>query len=524
MKFPSFFAASALALAAAGASAQDLRIGIASQPSSMDPHYHLLTPNLQISRHIYDTLIAQDARQGLKPGLAESWRALDDKTWEFKLRKGIKFSNGQEFTADDVLFTFERAPNVPRSPASFGLYIKGKTLSKVDDHTIRMTTEAPAPLLPNDVSNVYIISAKAGRDATTEDYNAGKISIGTGPFKQADYVPGERITLVRNEGHWGPKPQWEKVTFRTITSDPTRVAALLAGDLDAIEAVPTPDVAQLKSNPKINVVSEVSNRVIYFHMDHFRDESPFIKARDGSAIKNPLRDKRVRQALSMALNRPAIVQRLMEGQALPAGQLLPDGYFGTSKNIKPTAFDLDGAKKLLAAAGYPNGFKMVMHGPAGRYTNDTKIIEAAAQMFTRLGIEVSVETLPPANFFTRASRGGAGDMPEFSFILVGWSTGTGENSSSIGPLMGTFDAKTGIGAANRGRYSNPAFDALLKQALATIDDEKRARILADATDMAMEDAAIIPLHYQISNWALKKGLTMTGRSDEYLDAAAIRKE
>lgn len=504
------------------AAAQELKIGLASEPSSVDPHYHVLTPNNMVNRHIYEALIGQDRKQALVPGLAESWKAVDDTTWEFKLRTNVRFHDGSQFTADDVIATFERAPNVPKSPSSFAHYIRGKTFEKVDSHTIRVKTATPAPLVPTDISQIYIIPASC-KTTTTEEFNAGKCAAGgTGPYRQVEFVPGDRLVLARNDAHWAGKPEWSKVTFRFVTSAPTRVAALLAGDVDLIENVPTADVARLKSDAKLSVVSEVSNRVIYFHMDHFRDISPFVTAKDGSQIKNPLRDKRVRQALSMAINRPAIVSRIMENEAIAAGQLLPDGFFGTSKKLKPTPFNLDAAKKLLAEAGYPNGFKLKMHGPNGRYLNDTKIIEAVAQMFARLGIDTDVETLPPANFFSRASQGAPGNLPEFSFILVGWSAGTGESSDSLKALLATFDSSKGMGATNRGRYSNPAFDAKVVEGLRTVDDARRNAIFAEAMEIGMEDVGLIPIHYQLNTWATKKGIIYEARSDEYTLAMSTR--
>ncbi len=516
--------ASALALGAlmlaAPAMAQEVRIGLSAEPSSIDPHYHNLTPNNMLSRHVFEPLVFQDEKQALKPGLAESWKAVDDTTWEFKLRKGVKFFDGSAFTADDVIATFQRAPNVPKSPSSFAPYVRGKTLEKVDDHTIRIKTPSPYPLMATDLSTFGIIS-KACAETTTEDFNAIKCNGGTGPFKYAEFKPGDRVTMVRNDAYWGAKPAWEKATFRFLTAAPTRVAALLAGDVDLIENVPPADVDRLSKDPKVQIVSELSNRVIYFHMDHFREESPFITAKDGSKIKNPLRDLRVRQALSMAINRPAIVERIMEKQAVPAGQLLPDVFFGTSKDLKPVAFNLDGAKKLLADAGFPNGFKMKMHGPNGRYVNDTKIMEAVAQMYTRLGLDVEIETMPPANFFSRASQGAPGNVPEFSFILVGWSAGTGESSDSLKALLATFNRDKGMGATNRGRYSNAAFDAALEEGLRTVDDAKRGALFAKAMEIGMNDVGLIPTHFQLNVWAAAKGLKVVGRTDEYTLATSV---
>jgi peptide/nickel transport system substrate-binding protein len=500
--------------------AQELRIGLASQPSSIDPHFHNLTPNNAMLGHVFERLIETAPDNKLIPGLAESWKTVDDKTWEVKLRAGVTWHDGSPFNADDVLFTFERAPNVPNSPSSFAPATRGKTLTKVDDLTIRFSTAAPAPLLPNDLSNILIVSKKHGTDAKTEDYNSGKAAIGTGPYRFSVHVPGDRTELTANPAYWGGKPRFDKLIFRTITSGPARVASLLAGDTDLIEDVPTADIERLKKDPKVEIAQGISRRVIYFHMDQFRDETPFAKAKDGTAIKNPFKDLRVRQAISKAINREAIVSRVMEGVAIPAGQLLDTSFFGTSKNLKPVAYDPEGAKKLLADAGFPNGFKLTLHGPNGRYTNDVKIAEATAQMLTRVGIETTIETLPPANFFSRASTG-AGGQPEFSFILVGWGSDTGETSSPLKSLLGTFDREKGSGAANRGRYSNKDLDALIDQALATVDDAKRQDLLAKASEIAMGDVGLIPTHYQINTWATRKGLTVAARADEYTMANSV---
>ena len=309
---------------------------------------------------------------------------------------------------------------------------------------------------------------------------------------------------MRNDDYWGTKPKWAKVTFKPIKAGPARVAALLAGDVDIIEDVPTADIEKLKKDPKVAIAQGVSRRVIYFHLDQFRDDSPFIKAKDGTAIKNPLKDKRVRHAISKAINRDGIVSRVMEGVAIPAAQLLDESFFGTSKKLKPVAYDPEGAKKLLADAGFPNGFKMTLHGPNGRYTNDVKIVEAVAQMLTRVGIE-SCGRDDPAGGVLLACFAGAGGQPEFSFILVGWGSDTGETSSPLKTLLGTFDKDKGQGAANRGRYSNPELDKVVDEALATVDDAKRQDLLAKASEIAMEDFGLIPSHYQINTWACEEG-------------------
>jgi peptide/nickel transport system substrate-binding protein len=516
----------AVTMVFAGAvNARELTIGLGSEPTAMDPHFHNLGPNNSLLSHLFDALVLQDEKQGLVPGLAVSWRAIDDTTWEFKLRQGVKFHDGSPFTADDVVFTFQRAPDVEGSPSSFGTYTKGKEVVKIDDHTVRIKTERPYPLMPNDVSTILIISEKNGRGAKTADYNSGKAAIGTGPFEFVEYVPGDRIVFERNEAYWGSKPEWTRVTFKSIKSGPSRVAALLAGDVDIIEQTPTVDIERLKKDPKLSLSQGVSNRVIYLHLDQFREDSPFVKAKDGAKIKNPLLDARVRKAVSKAIQRDAIVSRVMEGIAVEAGQLLPEGFFGRSPNLSPEPYDPEGAKRMLAEAGYPDGFKLTIHSPNDRYINDAKIAEAVGQMLTRIGIDTEVVTMPRSVYFKRASRGGEGGQPEFSFILVGWGSGTGEASSPLKSLLHTYDKDRGFGAANRGRHSDPEVDRLIEDALATVDDARRQDLLAKATERAIgRNQGIIPLHYQVNTWAAKKGIKYRARTDERTLAYGVYSE
>jgi peptide/nickel transport system substrate-binding protein len=509
-------AVSAAALTiASGAFAQTLNVGLGSEPTSIDPHYHNLGPNNQIAQHFFSRLIEQDHKQTHMPGLATSWKPINDTTWEFKLRQGVKFSDGSDFNADDVLFSMHRAGNHPNARASFGLYTKGKTFKKIDDFTVHVTTEKPYPLMPNDLSNIGIVSSNE-KDKWEAEYNNGNSAHGTGPFNLVRWVKGEVLEMERNENYWGEKPHWKKIVIKPIKSAPSRLAALLAGDVDFIDNVPTVDVAKLKKNPGVQLSQGVSNRVIYLHMDQYRDNPQYVKDADGNPVtKNPLKDARVRKAMSMAISRDLIVERVMEGIAIPAGQLLPEGFFGLSSKLKVEKYDPEGAKKLLAEAGYPNGFQVTLHGPNDRYINDAKIVEAVAQMLTRVGIKTTPDTMPKSVFFTRAKNKGPSGPPEFNFLLVGWGSSTGESSSPLRSLLATYDKSKGWGSANRGLHSNPKMDAVLDKALAMVDDTKRAALLAEATEIAIgEDQGIIPLHYQVNTWAAKKGLVYKARSDE----------
>lgn len=492
------------------AAAADISIALGADVTSIDPHFHNLTPNNNVCGHIFETMVTKDPQGKLKPALAESWRAVDDLTWEFKLRRGVKFHDGSDFTAADVAFSLDRVPNVPNSPSPFTTYSKQITEKIiVDPYTIRLKTASPYPLMPNDMGTIMIVSSKAAKGAGTEDFNSGKAAIGTGPLKFVRWRKGDRIELARHDAYWGPKSPWERVTFRIITSDPTRVAALLAGDVRAIENVPTADLVRVSKHPDLSVFRIVSHRVMYLHLDSSRDKSPFVTDKAGKPLdRNPLKDVHVRRAISKAINRQALVERVMEGAAVATGQLMPEGMFGYSPALKPEAYDLQGAKRLLAEAGYPDGFGLTLHAPNDRYVNDEQVAQAVAQMLTRAGIVTKVDAMPSAVYFSRANK------LDFSFILVGWGSDTAEASSPLKALLATFNKEKGMGQANRGRYSNPRVDAALGQALATVDDAKREKLLQQATELAMADVGIIPLYHQENLWATRKGVTYTPRADE----------
>ncbi len=508
-----FAAAALLSLAALAlpAAAQELKIAVAADVTSIDPHFFNLFPNNNIAEHIFDKLVQMDPDSKMIPGLATSWKAIDDKTWEFKLRKGVKFHDGSELTAEDVAFSIDRVPTIANSPGLFTAYTKaivGKEI--VDPYTIRFKYAVPYPLAPNDLSTIYIVSKKVATGASTEDFNSGKAAIGSGRFKLIRYVNGDRVELARNDNYWGEKAAWQKVTFKIIKNEPARVAALLSGDVDAIEQPPTADFARIKSDPKFIVTSKISHRVIYFNFDHLERVSPFIADNDGKPMaKNPLLDVRVRRAISKAINRQAIADKVMEGQAVPSGQLVSTHLFGYVPTMKPEVYDPDGAKKLLAEAGYPKGFHLTIHGPSGRYVNDEKIVQAVAQMLTRVGIVSKVETAPMGPYSSRASK------QEFSFEMVGWGASTGEASSPLRSLIATYNTQKGLGAVNWGRYSNPKVDYLIEQALQQVDDENRRVMLQRATELAMSDLGIMPIHFQFTMWATRKGVSYTPRTDEY---------
>ncbi len=501
------------------ASAQDVAVGVSAAPTSVDPHYHNLTPNNALATHIFGTLVSRDAQSRPVPGLATSWKLIDDNTWEFKLRPGVTFHNGAPFTAEDVAYSLARPPLVLNSPGSFAVYSRSvKEVQVVDAITVRLKTDGLYPLLPVDLTNVRMVWHGIGPGATTEDFNSGKHAIGTGPFKLAAYRSGDRVELTRNESYWGTKPHWKNVSYRFLPNNGARVAALLAGDVSLIEAVPTTEVAQLSTNPKL-VISEVnSTRIVFLWFDRSRTgPTPFVKGPNGETLdKNPLNDLRVRQALSIAINRPAIVERVMENAAIASGQLLPPGSYSHVPGLNPPTFDPQKAKALLAEAGYQNGLSLTLHGPNDRYVNDAKIIQAVGQMWTRIGVKTQVEGITWPSFIGRASK------QEFSTFLLAWGTTSGEASNPLRALIATPTPAKGWGTANRGKYSNPTVDNLLERALATAGDAAREKLLIEATSIAMTDLPFIPLHTQKNIWAMRAGLTYVPRVDEETNVAELR--
>jgi len=516
-KFGRKIAAMAAAVALSGASlaapalAQELKIGIKTEPSALDPQFHTLNPNIQVAAYFFDALIAQDANLKTKPALALSWKAIDDTTWEFKLRPDVKFHDGSPFTAEDVVFTYERIPKVPNSPGPYTIYTRSmKSFEIVDPLTLRIHTNGPAPLLPLDVAALPILSKKAMAGSapegkTTAELNAGNGLVGTGPFKFVEWQRGSRIVAERNDAYWGPKPYWKKVILRALSNNTTRVAALLSGDVDLIEDPPTTDLAKLKNDPKITLSKAISNRVIYIALDQHGEPPIAIPDTNG---KNPLMDKRVREALSIAIDRKGIDDKIMEGVATPAGDLLPYPMGGTRKDTPVDAYDPAKAKKLLAEAGYPKGFSITLGAPNGRYINDLKIAQAVASMWTRIGVKTEVDANAPPVFFKNR------DSFKYSAYMAGWGASTGELSNALKSLVATPDRAKGMGTTNSGRHSNKEMDAKLEQALVTIDDAKREALLGEASKILMAEHGIIPIHFEVSVWAMRKGLTYPGRADQ----------
>ena len=501
--------ACALTLVATPAFAAELRLGLSADVTTMDPHFVAAQPNLTVQMHVFDGLVRVDERGRITPGVAASWSTPDPLTWEIKLRPGVKFHDGSDLTAEDVVFSLERALSIKGSPGGFQSYVRPITSKQiVDKHTLRLKTAAPYGPLLQDLAHVLLVSKKVAASATSEDFDSGKAAIGTGPFKLVKFARGDRVQLARHDAYWGGRPEWEGVSLRILPSDPARTAALLSGDLDAIENVPTADLARLKKSPAHRLAQTVSWRTILLHVDQDRVPPPGVTDKSGKPLAaNPFKDVRVRLALSKAINREAIAERVMEGLSVPAANPVSPSVIGHDPALKPERYDVDGAKKLLAEAGYANGFTMTLATPNNRYINDEQIAQAVAQMFSRIGVTTKVEALPLSAYLGRARN------REFGVALLGW--GSLASDLALRSIAATFDADKGRGAWNWARYSNPQLDKLIDQSLTTVDPAKRESTARAASAFAVKDVAVIPLHYQVATWAMRRNLDYAARTDEF---------
>ena len=488
--------------AASPAWATDLTIGRATEQNALDPLFSDLGNDVSTAENMFDSLIRFDAKLRVQPALAVAWKLVDPQIWEIQLREGVKFHDGTAFTAADVAFSLKRARSVPNSPGPLSSFVRSvKETEIVNPHTIRVHTDTPVPLLMDMIGRVPIIPAALGPQVTTDDFNAGRAMIGTGAYRFKSYLPGDKVVMEANPDYWEQKPEFGTVTLKFLANPAARSAALLSGAVDAIEQIPPSDIGVFQNRQDLTVFSAVSTRVVYIAMDQGRDDSPFITDKDGKPLgKNPLKDRRVRLALSKLINRPAITERVLAGAGEPSGQIVPEGMGGHDSALKPMAFDPEGARKLLTEAGYPDGFGLTIHGSNNRFPADSQLTQALGQMFTRGGLKVNGVEVMPYNVYAPAAT-----QRKFSVFHFSYGSIASSSLNGLTGVLATFDSKAGTGSLNRARYSNKQFDAMLAQAAGEFDEPKRNKLLAEATRIAMEDGAILPLYWQKLFWAARKG-------------------
>jgi peptide/nickel transport system substrate-binding protein len=498
---------------------QTLTIAIGGSITSVDPHFFNAAPNNMLKLHIFDCLTWRDERARVQPWLATGWRLLGDNLWEFKLRPNVTWHDGRPFTADDVVFTFQRSPNVPSSPGGFGSVTRTVTRTEIlDPLTLRIHTSRPTPTLLSDLGSLAIVSRHAGEGASTEDYNAGRAAIGTGPYRLVSHRQGDRTELARNDAWWGAAPAWQRVSYRFIANDSARTAALLAGDVDVIDQIALTDVPRLRREARASVSEIASLRLVHIQPDFSRTGAvPGVTDNAGVPLaQNPFLDVRVRRALNIAINRAALVQAAMDGLAVAAGQWLPEGVWSHDPQTRPPAFDPDGARRLLAEAGFPQGFRLLLSTPNDRFPNDARLAQAVAQMWTRVGVATQVEALPWASYSARGAR------QEFGMSVNSWGSTTGEGLSFAVSVLQTFNPQARTGPANSRRFSNPEFDAMVDRAAATMDDAERERAIHGLVRWSAEHVPTFPLLHLTNFWGVRRGLAHAPRMDERTLAMGVR--
>ncbi len=494
----------AMAAALVPAQAATLRLANQGDASSMDPHSLQESFQLSFLANIYEPLIVRDRQFALAPGLATSWRAIDPSTWRFELRRDVRFHDGSPFSADDLLFTLERT----RAESSdTKLYVAQiKEIRKVDSHTVDIVTRSPFPILP-DVLAGWLIMNKAWCEqhnaSLPMDVRKGRENHatlhanGTGPFMLDTRQPGVRTTLLPNPNWWGKvEHNLSRVVFTPIANDATRLAALVSGEVDMMEPVALQDTDRLRADPQIKLLQGPELRTMYLGLDVFRDEllQSSVKGR------NPLKDKRVRRAMYLALDMESIRSKLMRGAALPAGNLIAPGVRGYVAALdKRPPYSVEAARKLLAEAGYPEGFEIGLQCPNDRYVNDSELCQAVAAMWTRIGVKTSLQAETKTLYFPKALK------REVTTYLLGWQPAGNDVQNTLWALLNT-PQPGGQGQFNLGRYSNPPLDDLTARIGVETDPAARQALVAQALGIIADDLPVLPLLHQMLSWGVRKNV------------------
>lgn len=522
MKYKTLLKASALAFAVSlpmtivGVEAKTFRFANDGDMGSLDPHYRNETFSLTVLNNVYDGLFRRAPDLKIEGALAESWSQPDAKTWRFKLRQGVKFHDGTPFTAEDVVFSITRAATPPSNMT--GYFASLDKVVKVDDYTVDYVTKYPDPLIPDNLAYIMILSkawadkngAQKSTDLTkpTEENFATRNTNGTGLFVTRTREPGTRTTFARNKDYWDKavKTNVEEVNFSVVSNAATRTAALLSGEVDMVYTVPPQDVERISKSQGTKVLQKAETRVVYLGFDQLRDELLESNVKG----KNPFKDKRVREAFYRAVDIEAIKTRVMRGQAQPVATMVAPGVRGysTQVDVRPK-YDVEAAKKLLADAGYPNGFEVGLDCPNDRYVNDEAICQAVTGMLARIGVKVNLNAQTRTKYFAKI----LGPGYTTSFFMLGWAPATVDSHNAFQNLIQSRSADGKIGTFNVGGYSNPKFDELAGQIAQETDNAKREAMMVQAHKTYIDDFAYIPLHAQALIWAVRDNVTIEQYAD-----------
>lgn len=507
-------AAAVLCAAAFGAQAQTVRIANQGDSLSMDPHSLNESLQLSVTGNVYEGLVGRNKDLSLAPGLATSWRQTSPTVWRFELRKGVQFHDGTPFTADDVLFSFARTQVEGSDMKSYTNDLK--EVRKVDSHTVEIETKAPFPILPDVISLVYIMSKKWAEDnqATRPvdrrkgvENAASFRANGTGPFRLRERQPNVRTTFVRNGNYWGKiEGNVQDVVFTPIGNDATRVAALLSGEVDVMEPIPVQDIDRINNSPNSRALVGPELRTIFLGMDQSRNELLYSNVKG----KNPFKDKRVRQAFYQAIDIDGIHKTVMRGASRPTGLMVGPGINGFDEGLnKRLPYDAAAAKKLLADAGYPNGFEVTMNCPNDRYVNDARICQTVAANLARIGVKINLAAETKGTYFPKILR------RDTSFYMLGWTPGTYDAHNALNALMACPDDK-GTGQFNLGTYCNPKVDQLTRAIQSETDKTKRNAMIKEAFEIHSADVGHLPLHQQSLAWGVSKKVKLVQLADNFM--------
>ena len=505
--------AATLMASAGGVFAAELRWSSPTDPQTMDPHAVSSAPVLGFLNNVYEGLVRRNKDMAIEASLAESYEPLGGDGWRFNLRKGVTFHDGSDFTAEDVLFSYQRASSEQADTASW--FAPVKEVVVVDDYTIDFLTHEPNPIFPDSIANFMIMdkgwSEKNGttipaRDAETfATLNAN----GTGPFRLTSREPGVETVLEPFEGWWDTaEHNITKATFLPIANPATAVSGLLSGQVDLINPVPVQDVGRISGQEQLKLHQGIEARVIMLGFGHSHDA---LKYSDETTDKNPFQDPRVRKAAHMAIDADALVDKIMRGNAQVASQLVSPQMKGYSKAAEDRlGYDVDGAKALLAEAGYPDGFSFGLMCPNDRYINDEALCKAMAAMLTQAGMRTTLSAMPVRNYWKELREG------NYDMYLLGWSPGTFDAEHPIRFLVTTPNKEKKLGSWNFGSYSNAQVDALLPQIQREIDPAKRQSMLDDVAKTVQDEHVYIPLHIQPLLWGSKANIELTQRADNFV--------
>lgn len=505
------------------AHAQDLCIGMKGVVDNADPHQSY-SPNRNVQYHVYEPLVFQDEHLRAYPGLAESWRAIDPFTWEFTLRPNVLFHDGSPLTPEDVAFSLMRAKNTVgvRTYASSVRNIEA--IETTGPRTFIIREREPTPLQPEILASVGIVSARAAVDATPADWNGGRAAIGTGPYKWVRWTPGQDVVLERNDTYWGEKEPWRRVLFRFISNDSARVAALLAGDIDIADTLPAELYERVQTSEQAKLVAVDSIFTNYLYLDSANPVSANATGPDNKPLpRNPLLELKVRQAMDHALNRTALAERAMQGGGTPAGQIAAPGLPGHVPGMAPAAYDPALARRLLAEAGYPGGFNLVLTCTSDRFAGDSRTCQAVGQMLNAVGIKIAVEALPMTIYTRRWATYGPSGASEFSATISMFGSTTGLASEGMNTILRTANPARGLGGGNRRFVSDPKMDEMLSRIDNTFDATQRDALTQDAVRYAMAQRLILPLFFVKASWGLRRDLSLAARADQYTLAMTVRR-